>query len=415
MRKWITAFCILMCQTALSQTKDLYFQPGFANGASASKVFDEINYIPLQTTRKSTFGRIRKLLVSENYFIIWDADTNSIYFFDKKGQFVKKYRSHKCTIKSIQLDKKRNAVFISGSNKKYNFSQVEIEKMMEYPTNKSFARFTWSGYYDLADVRKEKVEELRGFSLSLVNPAIFNENWWAYSYVSANRKNQDNVGYEVNVFDRLQTGAQYFSYNKKTDAFFYQSGQALFFPTENKGSILFTRPYNYSIYRLTTDSVSQLYSFILPMENSLPKTFFTQSFRSKNDLELYRIQNGSQVFGIENVYKQQHYLFFTLDYSKGWKDKSFLYDESTGKFYNYGKFTPDSTNCYLPIMSGAGIQYDDGTYLYSSTSSASMFQSRDNNKVREPKYTPEVKQFLEKATRTDNPIIIQLKLKNKIG
>src|SRR5690606_28131365 len=113
-----------------------------------------VNYIPLETTKKSVFGRIRQLLVSADYFIIWDADTNFIYFFDKKGKFVKKYRPPNCTIKSIQLDKERNALFISGSNKNYNFSPAEVEKMMEDPTNKSFARFTWSAFYDLGDIHR---------------------------------------------------------------------------------------------------------------------------------------------------------------------------------------------------------------------------------------------------------------------
>lgn len=415
MKKWATIFCLGICFLGYSQSaKELYLQPGYASGASVSKVFESVDYIPLQTLKKSTFGRINKLIVTDKYFIVWDADTNSIYFFDKKGNFIKKYRPPKCIIKSIQLDKDQNAIFISGSHKKFNFSQTEVEKMMEDPTNKSFARFTWNGYYDLTDVKKEKVQELNGFSLSLVSPTIFNKNWWAYSYISANRKMNDASGYEVNVFDGEKTIYQYFPYSKKKDAIFFQSGQATFFTTAQKSELLFTRPYNYGIYLLTKDSISLLYSLIMPLDISLPKSFFTQSFRSKNDIEAYRTQNGGQVFGIQNVYKLNQYLFFSLDYKKGWRDKNFLYDESSGRFYNYNKINADSSNNYLPVM-GFSIQYSDDTYIYSSTSASNMLQSKENNQQREPKYTPEIKQYLDNAKRSDNPVIIQLKLKNKIG
>ncbi len=394
--------------------KELYFQPGFASGASASKVFEEINYIPLQTTKKSLFGRIRKLLVSDKYYIIWDGDTNFIYFFDKTGAFVHKYRPRRCNIKSIELDRPRNAIFISGSDKNFNFSQAEIEKMMEDPTNKSFSKFTWSGYYDLNDVRKEKVKEIHDFSLALVSPVIFNHNQWAYSYTSADRKWKDITGYELNVHDGEKTIAEYFPYNKKNDAFHYRASQISFFPTGNSGELLFSRPFRYSIYRLTKDSVSQLYTFIMPMDMSLPKAFFTHPFRTRNDVDQYRSQNGGLVWGIQNVHKMGDYLFFSLDYNRSWRERNFLYDESSGKFYNTGKINTDSANAYLPILPGS-VQYNDGEYLYTSISSTYMFQSRDNNASRQPQYPAALQQYFEKGTRSNNPVIIQLKLKNKIG
>ncbi|GAB3426665.1 hypothetical protein GCM10027516_30880 [Niabella aquatica] len=400
--------------TASAQdSRDLYFQPAYATGAPASKIFEEINYIPLQTTKKSIFGRIRQLLVSDEYFIIWDADTNFIYFFDKKGKFVKKYRPPNCTVKTIQLDKGRNALFISGSNKNFSFSPAEVEKMMEDPTNRSFARFTWSAWYDLSDIHKEKIQRLKDFSLALVSPTIFN-NWWAYSYVFANRKFNDNTGYELKVYDGEKNIREDFSYNKRSEAFYYKPEQVSFFPTSDKERLLFTRPYNYSIYQLTKDSVSLLYTLILPLENSLPKAFFTHPFRSKNDLDLYRTQNGSFVWKLDYVYRMQHYLFFSLDYNKSPRERNFMFDEATRRFYNTGKINTDSANAYLPLLQ-AGIQYADDSYLYSSASSSSMFQSNENNKPRDPQYTPVIKQYFEKGTRTDNPVIIQLKLKNKIG
>ncbi|WP_346236318.1 6-bladed beta-propeller [Niabella insulamsoli] len=416
MRKWLTIFCFLWYCGASGQgtPKDLYFQPGFASGSSVSKVFEEVVYIPLETTKKSLFGRIRTLIVSDKYFIIWDADTNFIYFFDKTGKFVKKYRPPNCTIKSIQLDRNRNALFISGSNKNFSFSPAEIEKMMEDPTNKSFARFTWSAYYDLSDIQKEKIQRVKDFSLSLISPTIFTKNLWAYSYIYANRKFEDRTAYELNIYDGEKTIKSYFPYNKQTDSFHYKPDQISFFPITDRSKLLFTRPFDYTFYELTTDSVKALYKLIMPMEISLPKSFFSFSFRSQNDIDQYRHQNGSLVWELDNVCKAKDYLFFTLDYYKSWREKNFMYDESTGRFYNTSKISADSTNGFLPVLPGS-IQYNTDDYLYTSISSSSMFQNKEYNQRRNPQYSPALKRYFEKGNRADNPVIVQLKLKNKIG
>ncbi|MCH5600428.1 hypothetical protein [Niabella ginsengisoli] len=145
--------------------------------------------------------------------------------------------------------------------------------------------------------------------------------------------------------------------------------------------MLFTRPYDYTFYQLTPDSVTALYKLIMPLSISLPKAFFSFSFRSQNDIDQYRSQNGSLVWELDDVWKTKQYLFFTLDYYKSWREKNFMYDESTGRFYNTSKISADSTNGFLPVLPG-GIQYNDEEYLYTSTSSSSMFQSKDYNQKK---------------------------------
>ncbi len=54
MRKWMTIFCFMAYYASVGQNgKELYFQPTFASGAAVSKVFEEIEYIPLETTKKA--------------------------------------------------------------------------------------------------------------------------------------------------------------------------------------------------------------------------------------------------------------------------------------------------------------------------------------------------------------------------
>ncbi len=414
MKKLAALLFLILNFTAFPQRgQELYFQPEFAGGAPASKVFEEINYIPLQTTKKSLFGRIKKLIVQDDYYIIWDDDTNPICFFDKTGTFIKKYRPPKCIIQSIQLNKNKNALFISGKNKHYNFSQTEIEKMMEDHTNNSFARFAWSGYYDLNDVRKKQVQELKGFSISLVSPTIFNNGQWAFSYVAANKKWSNDTAYEVNVYNDQTITRQYFPYSKMADKVYYQSSRASFYPTPDSVILLFTHPYQYSIYQLTKDTTSVLYKLILPLEISLPQSFFSGTFKTKNDVQQFKMQNRSLVWGIYDLYRLKHYLFFSLDYDRNRRERDFLYDESTKRFYSTSKIKEDSANCYLPVLP-YGVQYADENYLYSSVSSAALISNMATYKNMEPKYSSVLEKFFQQITAQYNPIIIQLKPKNKI-
>lgn len=64
-----------------SNVKTLRVDPDNAFGASASEAFQSATYIPLETTKESTFGKIDKLEITDEYFIVLDENTNSILFF----------------------------------------------------------------------------------------------------------------------------------------------------------------------------------------------------------------------------------------------------------------------------------------------------------------------------------------------
>lgn len=412
MRLLITLSLILISVTLFCQTTDtIYFQPQTALRSTSSKFFDEVNYIPLQTTKKSTFGRIKQLIIFNTHIIIWDDETNSIFFFDKDGKFIKKYRPSKCIIKSIQLDKVNNALFISGNNKNYRPSDLETERMMEEPTNPKFARFLWSGFYDLRDIKKGRVQELKGFSLALANPILLDNDMWVYSFISANRKWNDTLDFELKVFRNGNIIKKYFPFNKKNTAYYYQPTH-IFFNQGEDYVLLFSRPYLYDIYSFSNNSIRLLYHLVLPSENSIPRSFFTYPFRSAGEIQYYRQTNKGLVWQINGLFKLNHYLFFSLDYNKNNREKNFMLDESTRRIFNMGRISTDSSNSFLPLP--PNIQFCDGEYLYGSISSNAMFQTMENTKQRNPFYPTHLKEYFNGSSKDANPVIIQLKPKDKI-
>lgn len=408
-------FCFLLffwsCSAAFGQPQKLYFEPSTAIGIPQSRVFDEIKYVPLETKRESLFGRINKLIVTEKYFVILDNDTQAIYFFDKNGKFVKKYKNRGYDFRSILYDANRNALFISGLSKNFSPFQKDVQAALDDPVHNSSVKYARAIYYDLTDAKEAKTETLKNFDIVLANPFIFNTNQWVYSYIYANKNWPDTQDYELKVSDGHSTLASYFPYNRKTSSIFYSKPESIsFYNTFSPQTLLFTRPFNYNIYQLTPDTVKELYSIILPAANTIPASFFTENFSSRSSLENYKMKNSGFAWGVNNVMDLQRYLFFSLDFFRSFRERNFIFDKKTNQFFNLNKLSADSVNAFLPVV-GFGVQYYDKDYIYSSTSSATMFQNKKANERRVPNYDPVLKQYFEERKQDDNPVIIMLKPK----
>ena len=406
MRNFFVALSLLLTYVAAGQSpQTLYFDPASTIGAPASRIFESITYIPLETTKQSLFGQISRLVVTPQYFIIFDYDTQGLYFFDKSGKFIKKYKDDKYQLGSMQFIEKDNALYLLQANKNFKPTQEFIDELVRNPFSKNSRKYARAVLYDLTDIQKEQIKEVPDFSIYMANPFYFS-NEWLYSIVLEDKDAKDSVDYELKVSDGNKTLRSYFPYAKRNSSYLADPGNIEFFPANNAKAVYFTRPYNYSIYQYTSDSITALYNFVLPFENTVPKTFFTKQFSSRNELREYRQTNAGYVWKINGLVPFNNYLFFSLDYQK--RDRRFIFDRSSNRFYNVNKITPDSINAYLPIM-GWNVQYYDNNALYSSISSDAMFRSKETEQHRNPVYSPELKTYFEKSKSSSNPVIIILK------
>jgi 6-bladed beta-propeller len=407
MRIFLAALLLLINYIAAGQSpQTLYFDPASTLGAPASRIFESITYIPLETTKQSVFGQISRLIVTPQYFIIFDFDTQGLYFFDKSGKFIKKYKDDKYTIGNMQLLEKPNALYLFQVNRNFRPTEQERDEMIRNPFSKNNRKYARAVLYDLTDIQKEQIKEIPDFTIYPANPYFFDSKEWVYSVVLEDKDAKDSVNYELKISDGNKTLRSYFPYAKTKTSYLADPANIEFFRTGKTNTLLFTRPYNYSVYQLTADSISFLYTFVLPFENTVPKTFFSKEFSSRNELREYKQINSAYVWRINGLVPFNNYLFFSLDYQK--RDRRFLFDKKDNRFYNINRITADSSNAYLPIM-GWNIQYYDDAALYSSVSSNAMFQSKEAEQHRNPLYSPALKSYFEKSKSSSNPVIIILK------
>lgn len=407
MRNFLAVLFLLMTYVAGGQSpQTLYFDPASTIGAPASRIFESITYIPLETTKQSLFGQISRLVVTPQYFIIFDYDTQGLYFFDKSGKFIKKYKDDKYTVGNMQFFEKENALYLLQVNRNFRPTEQERDELIRNPFSKNNRKYARAVLYELSDVQKEQVKEIPDFTVYMANPYYFAPKQWAYSIVLEDKDAKDSVDYELKISDGNKTLRAYFPYAKRKSSYLSDPGNIEFFSTSNTNTLLFTRPYNYSIYQLTPDSISHLFNFVLPFENTVPKNFFNKEFSSRNELREFKQTNPSYVWKINGLVPFNNYLFFSLDYQK--RDRRFLFDRNGNRFYNINRITPDSSNAYLPIM-GWNIQYYDNTALYSSISSDAMFRSKETEQNKKPVYSELVKTYFDKSKSSANPVIIILK------
>ncbi len=405
----IVLFLFFMKFTDGQTPQTLYFDPSTAIGAPVSRIFESITYIPLETTKQSLFGEVNILEVTPQYFIVFDYDMQALFFFDLSGKFIKKYIfTGGYQVIAMQYVEKENTLYLNQVNKNFQLTGKEKDELIRNPFSKKAAKFGRLVAYNLNDIEKEQIKEISGFGfgIAMAIPNYLTTDQWGYSFILEDRNAKDSIDYELKISDGNKTLKTYFPYDKRNSPCFSIPQYIGFYKTNTDGFSLFTRPYSYSVYKLTADSISVLYNFVFPYENTIPRAFFTRRFDSQNEFWDYQGSNQNIVWDINQLVPLNHYLFFSLDCPK--YEHPFLFDKTENRFYEMDKVSPDSTNAYLPVM-GWSFQCYNSTAIYSSVSSQIMFQAKDAAKHRDPVYSPILKSYFENSKPSSNPVIIILK------
>lgn len=407
MKKILFVFVILSYSIIINaQAITLRIDPFESHGANASQIFDEVNYIPLETTKESLFGRIDQLEVTDKYFVVLDDNTNSILIFDKKGKFHAKIKggdintNYKNRLGSFKIVPSKNLIechsMFATQIKTYDFEGKKVsEKKVD---------FNFLDYHHFPDDSIAYYNYL--FPMDNNKDSILNEIW----LVKNNKEYQHFLPYNIKRVN-LTSGEIMLSSDIK---FFYSSG--------NDTSVFFLRPYDYTVYELTAHSLLPRFNFILPLVNSLPKNFTTDPSYNGKHLKTF-MDNNNIVYNLGYTYLLNDNLFFKLIAYNGLEhNNSFIYNLKSGDLIGINHILPDSSTYYLPITDdGLGGDFlisnfltCDGKYIYTAYSSLILFNIKKSSEDKNINYPPILKSYFETETRKSNPVIVQLKPKENL-
>lgn len=383
-------FCLnlLFAQTNIT----LRIDPENGRGGTASQVFDSIEFIPLETTSESLFGSIDQMEVTDDYFFILDTRSKSILVFNRDGRLHTRIRS--------------------GGNDKYfgYFTLDRVDKRIIIHNRFSNGLLV----YDF-DGKLMSKEPFPDGTKSLY---YFGKNKVLYNLsrpfdANAMPKNSFDLAYS----DGFSSIRKYLNpYNPKVENGEYNIEYNPFNFSGEKGSCMFSLPFDYKAYQLNDTGLLRTYKFIFPMQYSLPANFTTDSsYKGHRAQFVYSDrENAKKINAVSNVYKMGDYLLFAAPTGqlKIGSDWNYLYNLKSGNLISFSRVTGDSSSYYFPLLASL-LEKVDAVYegdIYSSFASFRVFAIK-NNVDKLVNYPPSIQKLLATGTKNDNPVIVKARLK----
>ena len=358
-------------------------------GGEASDFFSAVNYIPLQTTKESTIGKIDRLVVTKDFYFILDNISDAIYLFDRKGKYVKK-------------------IVMPGAfpttNKEYlgisDFTVDENHKRI-YLSHKNYIRnifvFDFSGNF-LKKIGEEIPMGFTFFSNKILLTRENPSNGGAYFVDTNVTRRKYLLPYIKHSFIMLSP---------------YKSANVV-----DKGErIVFTRLFDNKIYEADTCGLIGHFEILFPAEYSLPANFSDSSFFNKQRNFLLT-ENRKAIYSINNPYKTGSYLFFTISNSEHGSYKNFMTNIVTNKTFGFSKISPDALNNYLPLFQNftSNILASSSNSIFTAIPASGLIEYYDRHKDKiKGRVTEDVFKPIHKAKKgvLENPVLIEVVFKEE--
>jgi hypothetical protein len=422
----LSALCLLMASSGAyaqkvipvdtSKTVTIRADPMNAMGGNASEIFESVDYIPLETTQESTFGKIEQLEVTDDRFVILDENTNSILLFKKDGKFVGKIKGG---------DKKHPSGYFFDYS--VHIDGFELNRLTKEIIFSSFDMKTRVGTYHFYDLDGKKIKDVvRGSKDPEFNYAMFigkNLLVAATNYNDSKEEGMDTRYLIEYVTDLKEVRHQSFPYQVKGlevegDILGVASGPLFYFGVDT--AVFFVKNYDYNIFKVTPTTVERSYHFIFPLINAIPPDFiYNNAYKGKR--MQYLKDHPDAIYGLSNCFLLGDNLTFkatnrTMDFKK---QSSMIYNLKSGTLIALGQITTDALSYFLPVADDQMLNYSgfvasDGKYVYSSFPSVVMFQAHETNQDKNIKYNQVLNEYFSKGKKENNPVLVQIKLKDQL-
>ncbi len=380
--------------------------PKYARGGTASQFFDEINYIPLESKKESTFGSAQHLQVSRRFFAFFDYSTTSVFVFEKSGKFKGRISSLPMQADKDALNK---AMFNFVLDKSSENIYIVYDKEDKYHT-KRLAVFDGSGKMLQS---RQLGEAFNGLSPCF---AFLDPERTVFSTGNYYEKNNSSHYLHIvknfdSVIDKILPQQQNDPLNKSwANQLVQQSLSA-------EGSIWY-RLYDKTVYNMSVGGALSSYKFILPAALTLDSTFYGDEavLKTEQSVDIYLQKHQNNISYLSMLQKTKNILGFTfVKYNYSLPSDAFMYSLSTGTLYGNTRIVPDSLCYFLPLFATSEITGMDEGYIYLFIPSFSMFVTADANKDTPWKSNPVLSAYFTNAkNRKGNPVLVQLKLKNTL-
>lgn len=370
----------------------LRIDPDNARGGTASEIFDSIRFIPLETTDKSLFGSIDQMEVTDLYFIILDVRSHSILVFDKKGHL-------------------HTRIVTPGPGKRFSFFTInrnagEIIAINNYAGG--LLVYNYEGVLLRTEPSPDNIQSLYLFD----NKVVLYNIKRSFNTIASNH-----VLFDLAYSNGYNSISHYVNpYNPNVEDGEYNIGSSMLNYSGENGSCMFSQPFYYRSYQMSDTGVIHKYSFVFPLQYSLPPNFATDSMFKNHRAEYVYTNhdNYKKIYSVEHVYKSGDYIFFAAASGqlKTGADWNYAYNLKNADLISFTRVTGDSSSCYFPI---ASTMLEDiiavyGNKIYTSIPAFRLFMIK-NSLNKEVNYPDVLNRLFSEGGKNSNSVIIEVQLK----
>jgi hypothetical protein len=403
-RKSLIVLCLVISGTLLpallcaqikqssNESREIRIDPSAAKvGESAANYFGTVEYLPLETTKLSAFGEITQMEITPKYYIIWDAKSNCILFFDKKGAFFSKITN---------TDKSLNILY-----KKIDHFTIN-EKKGELMFNDGHSQYSY--YYNLEGEFKTMVETPSHLGQSYINQERYKAYFKGYDQSQLGLLNKPNYNL---IIDRGNMGIDFhlpFDTASLDYTDLYAVNQAFY--NNQDGIVNFSAVYNYHVYSI--DSLGKVwnsFNFIMPAVNTVPDDFLTNVvYKGKHTR--YTETNEEVIYSITDVYQENDEVVFRLFGHN--TNKVLGYNLTNGNLTSLSEIAEDGSTFMLPSLGGRIYAMDNQNRLVSAIDAITLFDLKSALKTEKwsKALPPSLKTFFT-LDNQQNPVLTILKIK----
>ncbi|MBO9202092.1 MULTISPECIES: 6-bladed beta-propeller [Niastella] len=401
-------YSLFLSSVAPAQLQKIYLHPKAAGTDKQSKFIDSIRFIPLEVQGDVELARFSAVEVTNNYFIIKDWINKAILVYAKDGRFVKKV-SFKRIGEGIYpaYDERTNQIVFFGNNKNYALTpkdRIKIKLDWNNPRNRKYYKKYIIDLGDTSFAIKKSIPRQN----DILHARYFYDDLYSMGEINTSELYKDSLDYEFKIYKNDQLVKGYFPYNRINEAkFLYKEENVSVVSTDTPYIHFITRPYCDTVYKMVRDSLLPGYQIVLPLENSLPASFFTRPLKNKTDRDNFDRNNGMMLHQVYAFYDAPRFIYFLMGYLNNYE--YYIYQKQTNTTYKVKNIKPDSTQYNLSLLDDYGITRK-GDRFYKTQKVGEILSFFEKNKnVPVPK---ELESFIKSNPPATAPIIIEYKLKN---
>lgn len=411
MKTFLFAFLFLISGAidAFSQEiPKIRINPDIARGGDISNFFNDIEYIPLETTKESLFGEITEMALTSDSYVVYDWDTKSILFFNKNGRFLRK--------RTFSSDASIGISYIKHSNS----IVVNVGRPPEYKSE----IFCFSSIgHPIEPLQTSKIKELENSGkLRSIGDGFFVAS--GNCYLAPGKNPSTDTTYLLSVYKNNSFYKGLMPVTQASNsAICMLHGYLSLGNVVQDGLLYVAMPLTNIVYKVTKDTAQAAFQLVFPRKRVLDVSIIQENSIKEINAVGEALQNNTEtILTVSNIFYRKKDLFFkvnprlysTYAGSNSEGQYNFIYDTVNGSLASLERMQSDSTSYYLPIfgqnLRRDGLYYADDN-VFTSVSSLQMFTAHEANKDRNPKYPDLLQNYFETQTRKSNPVIVRMKLK----